>query len=286
MTQKIKYVSDIHLEFSAFPVSEDFDKEVGLEKDVKDTILLVAGDTVLSSHLIPIRTDGSAKTMKFRFERFLSAVKRYKKVYMIAGNHEAYSYGDVTRNKEYVSKYLADNGYDNVQFLEDERIPLTKKTDLLASTLWTDFNKGNPMTLHTVNGMMNDFRVSFFKDNFLTTQDAYEMHKASLKWLKNELLDTSKSFVVMTHHLPSFQSINPTFKGDVMNYGYASDLDDMILQHQHITHWIHGHTHFNTDYMIGSTNVLSHQRGYPQEVSFDRSSNWKGFKLSAEFSVA
>jgi hypothetical protein len=30
--------------------------------------------------------------------------------------------------------------------------------------------------------------------------------------------------------------------------------------------WIHGHTHYNVDFKVGSTRVLTNQRGYPNEL--------------------
>ena len=31
--------------------------------------------------------------------------------------------------------------------------------------------------------------------------------------------------------------------------------------------WIHGHTHFNVDYKIGQTRVITNQRGYVDSLS-------------------
>lgn len=27
--------------------------------------------------------------------------------------------------------------------------------------------------------------------------------------------------------------------------------------------WVHGHTHYNVDYKLGATRIVSNQRGYP-----------------------
>jgi len=274
---KIKYVSDVHLEFSRFPIV-DTKKELDPSKD---EILLVAGDTVLSVVLKDKRTDASARTLKWRFDEFLEAVSGFKQVYMIAGNHEAYSYGDVATNKTIIKEYIDSKAITNVHFLENERVPLTDKIDLLACTLWTNMNNRDPNTLLAVNGMMNDFRVSNFGGRKFTTEDAADLFDESMKFLSKELLDTSKTFVVMTHHCPSFESIDPHFKGDVMNYGYASNLDDFIMSRPHISHWVHGHTHYDVDYKIGSTNVLGNMRGYPPDVFSGRATNWKKFKAKS-----
>lgn len=278
---KVKYASDIHLEFSRFPVVETA-KELNPSKD---EIFLAAGDTVLSVALQTKRTDQSAKAVQWRFDEFLEAVSGFKDTYMVAGNHEAYSYGDVTTNKKLIQDYIDEKGITNVHFLENERVKLTKKTDLLACTLWTDMNKRDPVVLWDVGRMMNDFRVSHYNGNIFSTADAADLFDVSYKFLKEQLLDTSKSYVVMTHHCPSFESIDPLFKGDVMNYGYASDLDDFILQNQHITHWVHGHTHYNVDYKIGETRILGNMRGYPAQVGGDRKTNHTNFKVDKYFEI-
>jgi len=273
---RLKFISDLHLEFSRFPVVET-KKELAPSKK---EILLVAGDTILSVALKDKRTDASARGLQKRFDEFLDAVTGFKEVYMIAGNHEAYSHGDVATNKAIITDYIASRNITNVRFLENERVPLTKKVDLLACTLWTSMGNRNPTILWDVGQMMNDFRVSNYKGRPFTTNDAADLFFESRQWLQSELIDTSKSYIVMTHHLPSFQSIDPHFKGDVMNYGYASDLDDLIYQNPHITHWIHGHTHYNVDYEIDHTRILANQRGYPPSTWSDEPTrgNWKDFK--------
>lgn len=257
------------MEFSPFPYTTNIRKEV---RPSKNQILLVAGDTILSVALT-MTGDVKAEILRARFDAFLDAVSGYKQVYMIAGNHEAYSYGDVATNKEIIVKYLEKRKITNVRFLENERVPLSTKIDLLACTLWTSMGNRNQLVLSEVGRMMNDFRISDYKKRPFTTSDCADLHFASKDWLLGELSDTSKSYVVMTHHLPSFQSIDPYFKGDMMNNGYASDMDDVILANPHIRLWVHGHTHFNTDYKIGETRIVSNQRGYPG----DSRGNWKGF---------
>jgi hypothetical protein len=278
-TLKLKFLSDIHLEFSTFPVKDDGSE---LEAD-KNTILLVAGDTILTCVLDERRTDKNSKVVRSRFNRFLEAVTHFKEVYMIAGNHEAYGGGDVARHKDIVNDYVLRKGYTNIHFLEQDRIPLTKKVDLLAASLWTSMGnngKSDPSILMQVARMMNDFRPGncYINDSLFSTDDAAAIWTKTNAWLIEQLKDTKKEFVIMTHHLPSFQSIDPQFRGDVMNYGYASDMDELILSNPHIKHWIHGHTHFNVDYKIGETSIHGHMRGYPHGFTFDRASNLKNFK--------
>jgi Icc-related predicted phosphoesterase len=276
---KVKYVSDLHLEFSRFP-TVDAQKELAPSKK---EVLLVAGDTVLAVALQEKRTDAQARAIKWRFDEFLDAVSGFKSVYMIGGNHEAYSGGDFATVGEIIKEYIARRSVSNVHYLENERAALTPKVDLLACTLWTDMGKRNPSIMWEVGRRMNDFHTCNYKGVKFTTEDAADLFDMSKAWLQKELLDTSKSYVVMTHHCPSFQSIDPAFKADDMNYGYASDMDDMIYSNPHITHWVHGHTHYNVDYKIGETRILGNMRGYPPNLT-SHEPNWQGFKTK-EFNI-
>jgi hypothetical protein len=47
-----------------------------------------------------------------------------------------------------------------------------------------------------------------------------------------------------------------------MNGGYASSLDEFILDNPNIKVWVHGHMHDPNNYVIGDTRVLSNPRGY------------------------
>lgn len=277
---KIKYISDVHLEFSRFPVIGP-DKE--LDPNPED-ILLVAGDTIPSTYLKEKRTDKQAEVMRWRFKEFLEGVKGFKAVYMVMGNHEHYN-GNVKTSYDLIRAFIEKEGYTNIHLLENERVDLTDKVSLLACTLWTDMNKGDPRALSYVNASMNDFHVCDYGDHAFNTYRAAEIHRSSKEWLKNQL-DGKKSYIVMTHHCPSFTSIDPYFRGDDMNYGYASEMDDFIMTHPEITHWVHGHTHYNVDYQIGSCKVLGNMRGYPSEVQGNtKRGNHSGFKASKWFTI-
>ena len=73
--------------------------------------------------------------------------------------------------------------------------------------------------------------------------------------------EDGKKVVVVTHHLPSFQSIPERFRGESLNGAYASELFEDIMETQPDI-WCHGHTHGSSDYMIGNTRILCNPRGY------------------------
>jgi len=128
-------------------------------------------------------------------------------------------------------------------------------------------NKGDPLTLHAVRDMMNDYRAirndekGYVK---LKPMDTVERHRKTLEYFKFVLSENKdKKCVVVGHHSPSFQSVHETYRGEtLMNGAYHSDLSEFILDHPQIKLWTHGHTHHPFDYMIGETRIVCNPRGY------------------------
>jgi hypothetical protein len=95
-------------------------------------------------------------------------------------------------------------------------------------------------------------------------EDALEEHKDFLAKFKQitENYPVQKT-VVVGHHAPSRLSTHPKYAHDrIMNGGYSSYLDYLMLANPQIKLWTHGHTHEDFDYMIGSTRVVCNPRGY------------------------
>jgi Icc-related predicted phosphoesterase len=128
-------------------------------------------------------------------------------------------------------------------------------------------NRGNPLTLHAVRDMMNDYKV-IVNDSLgytkLRPAHTLSRHIKSLQYIKNVVQGKhDEKFVVVGHHAPTKLSIHHRYKDDqIMNGAYASDLSEFILDHPQIKLWTHGHVHNNFDYMVGSTRVVCNPRGY------------------------
>jgi hypothetical protein len=139
----------------------------------------------------------------------------------------------------------------------------------IGGTLWTDMNKGDPLTLHAVRDMMNDYRIirkEFEGYTKLKPVDTVVRHKRMLKYIDETITaDPNGKFVVCGHHSPSKQSIHQRYATDhLMNGAYSSDCSDFILDHPQIVMWTHGHTHHPFDYTIGETRIVCNPRGYDQ----------------------
>ena len=115
---------------------------------------------------------------------------------------------------------------------------------------------------------MSDYSIIQFspEDRVLRARDTAQLHCESVAWLQGALAKCDHArTVVVTHHAPSARSEAPYHANSPLKPAFASDLDSMV-KHSGVRLWIHGHTHFNVDYMLGSTRVLTNQRGYPDEL--------------------
>jgi UDP-2,3-diacylglucosamine pyrophosphatase LpxH len=250
---KFYYCSDLHLEFG-LPRLEDITGEN----------IILAGDILTLVSLNPIMNDAGNRKKRDRFETFFRIIQEnFKRVFYITGNHEFYNF-DIASEQDYISKYLPD-----VIPLNNSSCEFDDGTVLMGGTLWTDMNKNNPMTHEQVGKGMNDFRLIYNTENdpfaIFTTQDAYWKHWKTMAFLSTELEKyRNRKVVVATHHAPSRLGVNPEHsgRGGGIDHGYYSDLDEFILNRPEIKYWIHGHTHIQAEYDIGSTKVVSNARGY------------------------
>lgn len=279
---KIAVCSDIHLEFG--PI--EFENP-GVE------VLILSGDIA------------TAKSIDEQIEFFDMCANRFPHVVYIMGNHEHYNY-DFVKTAKTLKKAL--KKYPNIQFLDNNYWDLYEDTRFIGGTLWTDMNKEDPLTLHTIGRRMNDFRcvtnsnrkvtrkVPIYKkdadDKFIYDQidhyehhkydatfspeDAVEEHKKTVEFITKTLEETPPwmKVVVVGHHAPSKASTHPRYKNEtLMNGGYSSELSELILDHPEIKLWTHGHTHEDFDYMIGGTRIVCNPRGYINYES--RADNFK-----------
>jgi predicted phosphodiesterase len=262
---KIALASDLHLEF----------EDVDLKNTEGAEVLILSGDIMLAEDLHnhpPISVNeyepytelGVRQKAAQRFRAFLHRVsKEFPHVVYVAGNHEFY-HGRWSASIDHLRE--ACSAYPNIYFLEKD-IKVINEVSFIGATLWTDMNKGDPLTLHAINDMMNDFRIIRNDElGYTKLRPAHTMyrHQQTLAYLKAILPDMKgKKVVFVGHHGPSAMSTHPRYAGDyLMNGGYRSELSEMILDNPQIKLWTHGHMHDPFDYMIGTTRVVCNPRGY------------------------
>ena len=256
---KIGLVSDLHLDVGGYcelPGGE---------------VLILAGDICEARNLTKeLHSTKSldptgAPNKEFPCSEFFRVeCAKYEKVFMVMGNHEHYG-GKLYKTYAELSMRLP----KNVTLLEDQ-IEEYNGVMFMGSTLWTDLNRGDPITAMHLKMAMNDYKVitEFYEARSvyhkLTPERTAEIHFKTKQYFKMMLeLHRDKPFVVITHHAPSFQSVNEKYKHDTtMNGGYSSNMDEFILDHPHIHTWVHGHMHDPVTYYVGETRVVSNPRGY------------------------
>ena len=94
----------------------------------------------------------------------------------------------------------------------------------------------------------------------LTPEQVRARHLTSRAWLEGQLATPfNGKTVVVTHHLPSQQSVARRYRDDLGSAGFASRLESLMGKS---VLWIHGHTHDRFDYKIKKTRVICNPRGY------------------------
>lgn len=275
---KIKLVSDLHLEFADLSISNDQDYD----------LLILAGDIMLSQdlhdHPPPLSGLWSFNELaglgnrQRKAQSYRDFLKRssfqFPHIIYIAGNHEFYN-GKFVKGLDYLREEC--RKYPNIYFLEND----TKIIDdvvFVGATLWTDMNRGDPITMHAIKDMINDYRTirndarEYAK---LSPIDTVARHKQSLEYFKQVLDEYANDrCVVVGHHAPSSLSTAPRYQGDfIMNGAYRSDLSNFILDRPQIKLWCHGHMHNCSDYLIGDTRIVCNPRGY-QSTDYSEDTGW------------
>lgn len=262
---KIALCSDLHLEFEDINLSNTENAEVLI---LSGDIMLAADlhshpPTVTSPYAPYVELSKRQKTAQ-RFRDFLSRISNeFPNVVYVAGNHEFY-HGKWNASLDHLREECA--RYPNIYFLERD-IKVINEVSFIGATLWTDCNRNDRLTVLTLNGMMNDYRVIRNDEHGysrLHPDSTIQRHHQTIGYLKSVLADLKdKKVVFVGHHGPSAKSTHPKYQYEThMNGGYRSDLDEFIMDHPQITLWTHGHMHDPFDYMIGSTRVVCNPRGY------------------------
>jgi Calcineurin-like phosphoesterase len=284
-------MSDLHLEFHDIVLPGG-------------GILLLAGDIFLACALRKERTDSSSAALRKRFTRFArEELSKYKKVFVVLGNHEHYR--DVIEEVPgLVRGFLAENA-PNATLLDDAA-EIYEGVQFVGSTLWATYGAGTPSGPEIGRGM-NDCQLIRTKAplvppeslNYtrnivyphgpdwrpITVDDIATRHREALSFLRKSLEFSRENgipAIVMTHHAPSYLSKTQRFKylDNGMDEAYYSNQHKLIEDNPHIKVFIHGHTHDSCRFMIGSCIVMSNQRGYfpsesrsrdfdPKEQDFD-----------------
>lgn len=192
-------------------------------------------------------------------------------ILQIAGNHEFYD-GEYHAVLDALRRDAAALG---VHFLENDAL-VFGGARFLGCTLWTDHRvleaPGRRPAMDAARAMAASRRANpdfsairiASPARAFSPEDAASLHETSKAWLDREL---ARPFdgptVVVTHHLPSWRSVNPLFATSPSNAAFVSDLDPLV---ERSDLWIHGHTHASCAYPAGRSRIVCNPRGYPRSA--------------------
>jgi Icc-related predicted phosphoesterase len=239
--KKIALGSDIHLEFG----------ELDIVNQEGADVLILSGDICVASKI---------NQSLYFFEK---ASSEFKHVIYVLGNHEHYgsNFYDTFINLKDALKHLK-----NIFVLNNTYVILDEFT-YYGGTLWTDYGKRDPLMMLNAPKFMIDYDEI---ENFTVT-GALLNHEAFISGLTHMLEThptdipmgmTNDKFVVISHHAPSYESINEKYFASPTNPLFTSDLSEVILDNPRIKLWTHGHMHDSCDYQIGETRIVCNPRGY------------------------
>lgn len=223
----IQLISDLHLEFH-----RDRGHELIENIPVESDILVIAGD------FCPI-VDGTT----IWSDAMTRLLERFKHVVYVPGNHEYFesSFKDVA---DFLPRYA--RGRQNFHVLLNNR-KIVENIPFIGTTLWYG---------PEVNGML-ECEVLSISDSHLIPA----MNLLGKEYLRNEIQEGD---IVVTHHLPSYNSVAHRFIGDPLNMFFVSDCEQIIKTCKPKL-WFHGHTHIGCDYVFDKTRIVCNPHGYPRE---------------------
>jgi len=257
----LQIISDIHVEFPRVP--EIIAEKIPTALEPHAPYLALLGDI------------GMPGTEKYR-NLLLTAASKFKKVFVIAGNHEYYkgTYHDQKRRIQEVCNEKS----DTLVFMDKTSI-LVDGVRILGTTLWSHVPNEHAVI---ISRSINDYNLIQVEegDKFkkLTTAISNSWFEDERKWLHDEIeaaKGRGEKVIVLTHHAPSFkQTSAPEHDGSPNNGAFATNLEYMMGPP--VVAWCFGHTHYSSDQIINGTRVVSNQVGY---ISFAEKSRFEPGKV-------
>ena len=288
---KIALASDIHLEFGPITLANTQGADV----------LILAGDICVAKHFVDGKPTYLQHLAREYRQFFDHVTKEFPHIVYILGNHEHYS-GDIAKTyailKEHLDysnlhileketwthqghtfvcgtlwtdmddsnsltmSYCQDAMNDFREVRNSNRMVVRRVPLYMENLLYTDDGKNGSKYIKDEKGNLVPNGVKFKEEpSRWSPEDSVEDHSKMMAYIDHATREPG-SYVVVGHHCPSEQSVAKCYKGNLLNGAFRSRLDDFILARPQIRLWLHGHTHHNFDYEIGSTRVVCNPRGY------------------------
>jgi predicted phosphodiesterase len=232
---KIQLASDLHYEFYGGSIPDEKAWHVVTQTDAD--VLVLAGDII--SLRVPLL---------FEYLRVYAA--SYPHVIYLPGNHEYW--GQPVSTSESALRAL-DAEIPNLHVLSHATAyeVVVDGQRFVGDTMWV------PDT--------PDARIYRTNDpNYISgfMPWAFDLHERFKRHLYQA--NVTSDDVVLTHYLPSYQSIHPRYKGLRSNAWFVGDIEAFLVETQPKL-LLHGHTHAAVNFKLGETRVICNPAGYPGE---------------------
>ena len=246
----IQFLSDIHLEFYS---------NVSKVRRVISQIVPVAPILVLAGDIGHPCNESYAIFLQTMSERF-------DHVLLVHGNHEYY-------HKQKTMQEIIDHTqsfcsqWSNVHFLNNSHVDLVvngKMVRFIGSVLWSKLD--DPTCLVNDAKYIPEFTMDLFN----------AMHVENVAYLDRALSECEGLSVLITHHLPSYDLIDPAYRDGKHNQCFASHCDHLMEKHRdRIVLWIYGHTHKpQKTAIIHGVRCVTNPIGYPGEQAKPTWNQW------------
>jgi hypothetical protein len=224
---KIQLISDLHLEgYEQDEVLPFLESIVNLNADT----LVIAGD------LCEIESLNVGIALAY-FSGY------FKHVLYVPGNHEYY-HSTFKRVKVSLNTFSAK--YQNLFCFPNPGMITVDDITFAVGTLWFPRSP----EVETRKQFLNDFKHIKNFESWV-----YGANKDATELFTNCAVD-----VVISHHLPSYRSVDERFMSSTANCYYVSDILHKVFNLPR--YWFHGHTHTPMNYMAGDCNVICNPLGY------------------------
>jgi Icc-related predicted phosphoesterase len=222
---KIKILSDLHWETHI-----DKGKSMCEGINVIDIdVLVIAGDLCDSKNL-------------YKSYEYLS--KLPVQIISVFGNHEYWGASPFMIEN---FKHNIENDFKNIKILDCEKFNYNGM-NFCGATLWFQ----RPLE------RMYEGRMIDYKQIRDFVPWVYDKAGYTRKWMMSNV---SENDVVITHHLPTYESVHWKYQGSPLNEYFVHDVKD-IVKSTNPKYWIHGHTHESCSYLYGNTQIIANPYGY------------------------
>lgn len=235
---KIRYISDLHLEFIK---PHNLNKFIHRILPTNHEICILAGDI--------------GNPYQEHYDIFMTFISlHFEKAFVISGNHEYYNKTkSIQETNDFLIHYF--KKFNNITFLNNT-FEYYQDYCFVGTTLWSNIT--NPIY------QIND--INYIPDFTITQYN--QLNQDCIQFL-NDTLQNHNNCIIITHHLPSESFIDNKYKTKQLtpyNQWFYSDLDHFIEKYKdNIKSWFYGHTHTSSTIIKHNIHFLCNPIGYPNE---------------------